>query len=141
MEAAASGSSPVLVLLALSVALLVFHIGLQGMLATKELGSAWNAGPRDDAREPAGKLAGRAARASANFRETYPAFVALALALAIAGDPAGWGLVGAWLWFIARLVYIPLYLAGVPYIRSLVWLVALAGLAVMAGVIVAGDVA
>ena len=141
MEAAASGSSPVLVLLALSVALLVFHIGLQGMLATKELGSAWNAGPRDDAREPAGKFAGRAARASANFRETYPAFVALALALAIAGDPAGWGLVGAWLWFIARLVYIPLYLAGVPYIRSLVWLVALAGLAVMAGVIVAGDVA
>ena len=141
MEAAASGSSPMLVLLALSVALLVFHIGLQGMLATKELGSAWNAGPRDDAREPAGKLAGRAARASANFRETYPAFVALALALAIAGDPAGWGLVGAWLWFIARLVYIPLYLAGVPYIRSLVWLVALAGLAVMAGVIVAGDVA
>ena len=141
MEAAASGSSPMLVLLALSVALLVFHIGLQGMLATKELGSAWNAGPRDNAREPAGKLAGRAARASANFRETYPAFVALALALAIAGDPAGWGLVGAWLWFIARLVYIPLYLAGVPYIRSLVWLVALAGLAVMAGVIVAGDVA
>ncbi|MGQ3210710.1 MAPEG family protein [Shinella sp.] len=136
MEAAASASSPMLVLLALSVALLVFHIGLQGMLATKELGSTWNAGPRDDAREPAGKLAGRAARASANYRETYPAFVALALALAIAGDASGWGLIGAWLWFVARLAYIPLYLAGIPYIRSIVWLVALAGLAIMAGVIV-----
>jgi uncharacterized MAPEG superfamily protein len=136
MEAAASASSPMLVLLALSVALLVFHIGLQGMLATRELGSQWNAGPRDDAREPAGKLAGRAARASANYRETYPAFVALALALVLAGDPGGWGLVGAWLWFVARLAYIPLYLAGIPYIRSLVWTVALAGLAVMAGVIV-----
>lgn len=135
MEAAASASSPMLVLLALSMALLVFHIGLQGMLATKELGSTWNAGPRDDAREPAGKLAGRAARASANFRETYPAFVALALALAIAGDAAGLGLVGAWLWFVARLAYIPLYLAGIPYIRSLVWLVSLAGLAIMAGVV------
>jgi len=136
MEAAASASSPMLVLLALSVALLVFHIGLQGMLSTRELGSQWNAGPRDDAREPKGAFAGRAARASANFRETYPAFVALALALAIAGDPAGWGLIGAWLWFVARLVYIPLYLAGIPYIRSIVWLVALAGLAVMAGVVV-----
>ncbi|MCJ8056255.1 MAPEG family protein [Shinella curvata] len=129
-------SSPILVLLALSVALLVFHISLQGMLATKELGSQWNAGPRDDAREPVGKLAGRAARASANYRETYPGFVALALALAVAGDPSGWGLVGAWLWFVARLVYIPLYLAGIPYIRSLVWLVALAGLAIMAATVI-----
>lgn len=136
METASSASSPVLVLLALSVALLVFHILLQGVLATKDLGSAWNAGPRDDAQEPVGKLAGRAARASANFQETYPAFVALALALAIAGDAAGWGLTGAWLWFAARLVYIPLYLAGIPYIRSLVWLVSLAGLAVMAGVLI-----
>ncbi len=134
MEAAAS--SPILVLLALSVALLVFHISLQGMLAPKELGSEWNAGPRDDAREPAGKLAGRAARASANYRETYPGFVALALAVALAGDPSGWGLVGGWLWFIARLVYIPLYLAGIPYIRSLVWLVALAGLAIMATTVI-----
>lgn len=133
MEAA---SSPILVLLTLSVALLVFHISLQGMLATKELGSQWNAGPRDDAREPVGKLAGRAARASANYRETYPGFVALALALAVAGDPSGWGLVGAWLWFVARLVYIPLYLAGIPYIRSLVWLVALAGLAIMAATVI-----
>lgn len=133
MEAA---SSSILVLLALSVALLVFHISLQGMLATKELGSQWNAGPRDDAREPVGKLAGRAARASANYRETYPGFVALALALAVSGDPSGWGLVGAWLWFVARLVYIPLYLAGIPYIRSLVWLVALSGLAIMAATVI-----
>ena len=134
MEAAAS--SPILVLLAISVALLVFHISLQGMLATKELGSQWNAGPRDEAREPVGKLAGRAARASANYRETYPGFVALALAVALAGDPSGWGLVGAWLWFVARLVYIPLYLAGIPYIRSLVWLVALVGLAIMAATVI-----
>ena len=121
------------VLLVLSVALLVFHIGLQGMLATRELGAQWNAGPRDEARAPSGVLAGRAARASANFRETYPGFVALAAAAAVMNDPSGFGLVGGWLWFVARLVYIPLYLAGIPYIRSLVWLVSLAGLAVMAG--------
>lgn len=135
METAAL-AYPMLVLIVLSVALLVFHILLQGMLATRELGSQWNAGPRDGAHEPQGILAGRAARASANFRETYAGFVALALALAVAGDPPGWGLIGAWLWFIARLVYIPLYLTGIPYIRSLVWLASLAGLAVMAGAII-----
>ncbi len=136
METAATAAYPILVLIVLSVALLVFHILMQGMFATKELGSQWNAGPRDGAHEPQGILVGRAARASANFRETYPGFVALALALTIAGDPSGFGLIGAWLWFVARLVYIPLYLAGIPYIRSLVWLASLAGLAVMAGVII-----
>ena len=131
MDAAALAGSPFLTLLAWSVVLLVFHVGLQGILATQELGSAWNAGPRDEHKEPSGTIAGRAERASRNFRETYPAFVGLALGLAMTGDPGGWGLVGAWLWFICRLVYIPLYLAGVPYIRSLVWLGSLTGLLIM----------
>src|SRR5215217_2724919 len=121
MDAAvALAASPFLTLLGWSVVLLVFHIGLQGQLATMELGSSWNAGPRDDRQQPSGKYAGRADRASANFRETYPAFVGLALALAMVGDPSGWGLIGAWIWLVCRLVYIPLYLAGVPYVRSLV---------------------
>ncbi|WP_075291636.1 MAPEG family protein [Pararhizobium arenae] len=136
MDAAALAGSPFLTLLAVSVVLLIFHISLQGHLATMELGSAWNAGPRDEQKAPSGKYAGRADRASKNFRETYPAFVGLALALAIAGDPGGWGLIGAWLWLISRLVYIPLYLGGVPYIRSLVWLGSLAGLLIMAAVVV-----
>lgn len=136
MDASALAGSPFLTLLALSVVLLIFHVGLQGMLATKELGSPWNAGPRDEQEKPSGKIAGRADRASRNFRETYPAFVGLALALAIAGDPGGWGLIGAWLWLVARLVYIPLYLAGVPYIRSLIWLGSLAGLLIMAAVVI-----
>ncbi|MFB2551256.1 MAPEG family protein [Ensifer soli] len=123
--------SPFLPLVGWSVVLLMAHVMLQGMLATRELGSAWNAGPRDGDKAPSGALAGRAARASANFRETYPAFVGLALALAIAGEPGGWALAGAWLWFAARIVYVPLYLAGIPYIRSLVWLASLAGLLAM----------
>jgi len=62
--------------------------------------------------------------------------VALALAVALVPDTSGWDLIGGWLWFIARLVYIPLYLAGIPYIRSLVWLVALIGLAIMAATVI-----
>lgn len=131
MDIASANATYLLTLLALSVVLLLVHIGLQGMLATKELGSAWNAGPRDEEREPSGAYAGRATRASRNFQETYPAFIGLLLGLAFAGDPSGLGLIGATVWLAARVVYIPLYLAGIPYIRSLVWLVSIGGLLVM----------
>ncbi|KQV39753.1 hypothetical protein ASE23_17410 [Rhizobium sp. Root73] len=136
MDPAALAVSPFVTLLAWSVVLLVFHVSLQGFSATLELGSAWNAGPRDEEKKPSGKLAGRAARASANFRETYPAFVGLALALAITGDLTGWGLTGAWTWLVCRIIYIPLYLAGVPYIRSLIWLGSLAGLLIMVATLI-----
>lgn len=124
------------VLAALSVVLLMVHILLQSSFSTRELGRDWNAGPRDEDRTPGSALAGRAKRASANFRETYPAFVALALGLAVGGDAWHLGLVGALIWFVARIVYIPLYLGGVAYVRSLVWLVAMAGMGLMfAGVL------
>lgn len=131
MEPVSASASPLVMLLAWSVVLLVAHVLLQGMFATKELGTDWNAGPRDDNKQPAGKLAGRAARASSNFRETYPAFVALAAGLLVTGETAGLGLTGAIVWFIGRIAYYPLYLAGIPYIRSLVWLGSVAGLGLM----------
>ena len=124
------------VLAALSVVLLIFHVLLQSSLAVKETGKEWNAGPRDAEPAPLGVMAGRAERASANFRETYPGFTVLVLALAVGGDAGGIGFAGTLIWFAARIVYIPLYLLGIPYIRSLVWLVAVGGLALMlAGVL------
>ncbi|WP_337269350.1 MAPEG family protein [Oryzifoliimicrobium ureilyticus] len=131
MEPLSSEATPYFMLLALSVVLLVFHIVLQGMLATRELGSQWNAGPRDEGRKPQSPIAGRAERASSNYRETYPAFIGLILALILRGDGSALGLIGGGLWALCRIVYIPLYLAGIPYIRSLVWLGAILGLALM----------
>jgi uncharacterized MAPEG superfamily protein len=131
MEPASANATHLVILLCLSVVMLVFHILLQGFLATKELGSDWNAGPRDEAKEPKGVMAGRAARASKNYQETYPAFIGLLLGLAFIGDASGWGILGGWLWLLARIAYVPLYLAGIPYIRSLVWLGSLLGLLVM----------
>ncbi|CDZ32014.1 Hypothetical protein NGAL_HAMBI1145_07840 [Neorhizobium galegae bv. officinalis] len=132
METLGVTATPYMTLLALSVVLLVFHILLQGTLSTRELGREWNAGPRDQGLAPRGRFAGRAERASKNFQETYPAFVGLLLGVAFAGDDAsGWGLIGGWIWLVSRVVYIPLYMGGVPYIRSLVWTVSLIGLLAM----------
>ena len=38
---------------------------------------------------------------------------------------------GTALYFWARVVYVPLYAFGVPYVRGLVWLVSIAGLAMI----------
>lgn len=131
MNHASADAWNVVALLCLSVLLLLFHILLQGMLASRELGSSYNAGPRDEEKEPQGKAAGRAARASKNYQETYPAFIGLLLGLAFMGDASGLGLIGGWVWLISRIFYIPLYLAGIPYVRSLVWMLSIVGLLLM----------
>ncbi|WP_421594657.1 MAPEG family protein [Shinella sp. M27] len=135
MDVSSLSVSPFLPMVGWSAVLLIVHVLLQAFTtsaeASKTLGASWNPGPRDVDFSPSGKVAGRAARASANFRETYPAFVALALALVLKGDASGWGITGAWLWFACRVAYIPLYLAGVAYVRSLAWVLSMIGLTMM----------
>lgn len=118
-------------LLGWSVVLLIVYIGAQGALVTPLRGLAWNAGPRDEGQPPLGKYPGRAQRALENFKETYPAFIALALGLAHADKTGGTGALGAELWFGARIAYLPLYLLGVPGLRTLAFGVSLAGLIMM----------
>jgi len=127
-----AGSIPTeLVYLAWSVVLLVVHIVLQGGLTVRELGLAYNAGARDAGKRAQGNFAQRAERNLRNFLETYPAFIGLALALAVSGKAGDLGAIGAALWFWARVAYVPLYLLGVPYVRSGAWALALAGLILM----------
>ena len=118
-------------LLAWSVVLLIAHIGVQGLLVAPLKGAAWNAGPRDEGQPPLGKYPGRAQRALENFKETYPAFIALALALLFTSKTDGAGALGAWIWFAARVVYLPLYLLGVPWLRTVAYGVSLLGLILM----------
>src|SRR5690606_21024327 len=121
-----SGLPAEIAYLALSVALLGVHIMFQSLLLTKQLGPQYNAGARDEQREVGG-VAGRAERALRNFNETFPAFVALVLAIAVLDRADWWTGFGAALYFWCRLVYLPLYLGGVPYLRSAVWIVSALG--------------
>ncbi len=118
-------------ILAWSVVLLIVHIMVQGALVAPIKGMAWNAGPRDGGQPPLGKYPGRAQRGLDNFKETYPAFVGLALALTVTGRIDGNGALGAELWFAGRIAYLPLYLFGVPWLRSIAYGVAFVGLIMM----------
>ena len=74
-------------------------------------------------------VAGRLARASRNFGETFPFFAAAVLANHVAGSRSDLSLYGAHLYLWARIAYLPIYVAGTYLIRSLVWNVAFVGIA------------
>lgn len=105
------------------------QILLTAMVRTRAYGSGWNVGARDttptDRQTP---IVGRLERAQANFLETFPLFAAAVLAAAVSGRLGGSATTGAWCYLLARLVYAPLYAAGVPVVRTLVWGVSAAGI-------------
>ena len=127
MEAAAASTE--IIVLGWSVVLLLVQIILQAV-STYDLGP-YLLGPRDDNRQSGNVWAGRLKRALENLLETYPAFVALALALAVTGRTGGMAATGAWVWLAARVVYVPLYAFGVPAVRTLAWCVSIVGLLMM----------
>ncbi|MET0280361.1 MAG: MAPEG family protein [Steroidobacteraceae bacterium] len=115
-------------LLAACIVLGLAHVFLASTLVSMSRGARWNAGNRDGEAPPVSLHAARAQRASMNFLETFP-FFAAALVCAIAVSRVGYLVeVGAQIYFWARLVYLPVYVIGIPGLRSLVWLVSLVGL-------------
>jgi len=71
---------------------------------------------------------GRAARAHRNMLENLVLFAALVLAAVVAGKTNNMTLLGAQIFFWARLVYAPVYIAGIPWLRTGVWTVSVVGL-------------
>ncbi|WDR04470.1 MAPEG family protein [Devosia rhodophyticola] len=119
-----------LTLLAWSTTLIAGYVLIQSLAYQLDVGVTHGAGPRDNER-PLGKMAGRSRRALDNLGQTYAVFVALSLALELSGRADGLSFWGGQLYFWARWVYLPSYLIGVPYVRSLCWLVSVLGLALM----------
>ncbi|WP_066094666.1 MAPEG family protein [Xanthomonas massiliensis] len=109
----------------------LLQLGLASVMATRQRGAAWNAGPRDGAVAPLQGVAGRLERAWANYRETFPLFAAAVLAVMFAGAQDGRSALAVQLYFWARLAYVPVYAAGIPYLRSAIWAVSMVGVVLL----------
>ena len=55
----------------------------------------------------------------------------MALALIATGHTGGLGAVGATIWIVARILYLPIYVMGVIYVRTALWGVAVIGVLMM----------
>ena len=117
-----------LLMLALSVVLGFVHIFACAFAKTAQYGSKWNVGPRDAEMPPLNPLAGRLQRASNNFLETFPLFAVLVLIADAANRHGALTVWGSELYFAARVIYLPLYAAGIPVLRSVAWSAALLGI-------------
>jgi uncharacterized MAPEG superfamily protein len=117
--------------LELSVALWLVHVLVQATVGNVELPFGYLFTSRDEPAAAGGLLFGRATRALANYVENLTPFVAVALALMVTQRMGGSGALGATIWIVARIVYIPIYLFDIVYVRTAVWAISIVGLVMM----------
>ena len=110
-------------------ALLLFvHIFVATRFKTQQYGRKWNVSARDEALPEANAMTGRTMRAQANFQETFPIAIVALIGVVVAGRTSSITALGGWIWLGARIVYLPLYIAGTPVVRTFVWTVSMIGL-------------
>lgn len=104
---------------------IVAAIGTQSQIPLPQL-----AGNRENLPALTG-WAGRASRAHRNMLENLPLFAALVLVAVIAGRTNGQTLLGAQIFVWARLAYALVYVAGIAWVRTAVYIVSVIGLAII----------
>lgn len=111
-----------------AVVLGLVYVLVAAAVGTWERGLSWNVGNRDGAAPPLGKYAARAERANRNFLETFAFFAAATLAVVLAHREGVQTAIGAQIYLWARVAYLPVYIIGIPYLRTLIWAASLWGI-------------
>jgi len=111
-----------------SIVLGLVYVFVAAGLATQQRGLKWNAGNRDGDPKPLTGFAARAERASRNFLETFVFFAAAALAVVLVHRNTEHTALGAQIYFWARVAYLPIYIVGIPYLRTLIWIASFWGI-------------
>jgi uncharacterized MAPEG superfamily protein len=119
--------TPDLTIVVWAVALTFVEVVVAALGAQLQVGVGALAGNRDEV-PPLSGFAGRAQRAHRNMLENLPLFIALVLVAQVAGRTNAMTLLGAQLFFWGRLAHWLIYLAGIPWLRTLAWLVSVIGM-------------
>lgn len=123
-----------LTMLAYVTILLVVLVTIQAVAGIQAQGLAPLAGARDNL-PPAKPFQARAKRVVDNHREGLTIFAPLILIAAVAHISNSWTVLGAQLFFYSRIAHAGLYLAGVPWLRTLAFAVGVAGAFMVAGAV------
>ena len=122
---------PELTYLLFSVLLTFVQMLIAATAAHQVVGLNTLAGNRDDLPVMTG-FAGRAKRAHLNMLENMVLFSALVLVAVVANKTNATTAMGALIFFWARLIYAVIYLLGVPWLRTLAWVVSVIGMVMVA---------
>jgi uncharacterized MAPEG superfamily protein len=117
-----------LTILGWTLVLALAQIGIASAMRTAETGLAYNMGPRDASAPPMRPVTARLQRALANLLETLPLFAAAVLVAHAMGRTGEATLLGSQVYLAARVLYVPLYAAGIPVLRTVAWGTSIAGL-------------
>ena len=111
--------------------LLLIQLLLQVLAGIFQNGLGYALSPRDDLSNDAG-IAGRIERAFYNMLETFPVFAALALMVQVTESWSTLTALGVQLYFWGRVFYVPAYVAGIPFVRTLIWFMSTIGICLLA---------
>ncbi|HXC29735.1 MAG TPA: MAPEG family protein [Stellaceae bacterium] len=127
--------TPDLKILVWTIALAFIEVVVAVLLAMGQVGLGMLAGNREGLGELT-SFAGRAKRAHWNMIESLPLFIALVLVAQIAGKANGATHAGCVLFFWGRLAHFVIYVIGVPWLRTIAWVISVIGLIMIFGQVV-----
>ena len=96
--------------------------------ATLEQGLPYNMSPRDAAAPSVRPVTARLLRAFHNFKETFVFFAVAVLVVTALGKTNSQSTLGAEIYLAARVLYVPIYAAGIPVLRTLIWTASIVGI-------------
>jgi len=108
------------------------HLSVASFTFKAQVGNKYAVGARDKDIKPTG-IAGRMRRAQWNFLETYPLFAICVIIVFITNSSGSLSYWGACMYLGGRVLFLPLYAVGIPWLRTFSWNIATLGL-VLVGV-------
>ncbi len=116
----------------LSLALGMVHFMIGAITYALQIGVTTALGSRDNLPERDNLLGVRGERANHNCKETLPWALGLLVLVQAVGVTNEMTALGAWMYFWGRVFYLPIYVLGLPLVRSFAYFSALIGLGLMA---------
>jgi uncharacterized MAPEG superfamily protein len=111
-----------------SVVLGLLQLVIATTLSVKDQGLPYSFGPRDVPGPAVTVLTGRFKRAFQNFRETFVYFAVAVLIVVALNKTNATTALGSEIYFWARLVYVPIYAAGIALARTAAWTASVVGM-------------